>query len=208
VSFKKLDWIIIGGLLLLSAIPAIAGIMRLGQFYSGTLGPQHSRFQMNPILVSTHIVAVTIYSLLGALQFSRAFRRKFATWHRQVGKVLIVLGLISALTGIWMTLVLPSANFDGIVVYFVRLLVGSLMTVFIIFGINSIRKREFAQHGQWMLRAYALGLGAGTQVLTHIPWILFPQIQGETARAIFMTIAWVINAAVAESVIQIRIFNR
>jgi hypothetical protein len=52
-----------------------------------------------------------------------------------------------------------------------------------------------------MLRSYALGLGAGTQALTHIPhipWFLFPSIHGEFARTVFMVAGWAINLAVAE----------
>ncbi len=46
-----------------------------------------------------------------------------------------------------------------------------------------------------MMRSYALGLGAGTQVLTHLPWYLFPSIHGELARTLFMAAGWGINLA-------------
>lgn len=53
-----------------------------------------------------------------------------------------------------------------------------------------------------MMRSYALGLGAGTQVFTHIPWLLFPSIQGELARTLCMAAGWGINLAVAEWLIS------
>jgi hypothetical protein len=87
-----------------------------------------------------------------------------------------------ALSGIWMTLAFPISkpeglpSYDGVTVYVVRLLVGVAM----------------------MLRSYALGLGAGTQALTHIPWFIFPSIHGEFARTLFMAAGWAINLAVAE----------
>jgi hypothetical protein len=49
-----------------------------------------------------------------------------------------------------------------------------------------------------MLRGYALGLGAGTQVLTHLPWDLLPDIRGELARTLLMAAGWAVNLAVAE----------
>jgi hypothetical protein len=56
-----------------------------------------------------------------------------------------------------------------------------------------------------MTRAYALGLGAGTQVLTHLPWfILMSGKPGEGPRAVMMGGAWVLNALVAEWVIRRR----
>ena len=52
---------------------------------------------------------------------------------------------------------------DGLVLYGLRLLVGAAMVAEIWLGLNAIRQRRFADHGAWMLRAYALGMGAGTQ---------------------------------------------
>ena len=57
-------------------------------------------------------------------------------------------------------------------------------------------------HGAWMIRAYALGMGAGTQVLTHLPWFLLAGYPGEWTRAILMGAGWVINVAVAEWIIR------
>jgi hypothetical protein len=54
-----------------------------------------------------------------------------------------------------------------------------------------------------MIRAYAIGIGAGTQVLTHLPWFIFTDVKpGETARGVMMGLAWVINIAVAEWIIR------
>jgi len=59
-----------------------------------------------------------------------------------------------------------------------------------------------AGHGAWMMRAYALGMGAGTQVFTHIPLMMVPSLRSELSRAIAMGAAWGINALVAEYFIQ------
>jgi hypothetical protein len=54
-----------------------------------------------------------------------------------------------------------------------------------------------------MLRGYAIGMGAGTQVLTHLPWFILAEGRpGEGPRAIMMTAGWVINVAIAEWVIR------
>jgi hypothetical protein len=56
-----------------------------------------------------------------------------------------------------------------------------------------------------MTRAYAIGLGAGTQVLTHLPWgILAEGKPGEFPRTVMMAAGWVINLAFAEWVIRRR----
>ena len=72
------------------------------------------------------------------------------------------------------------------------------MAVALVLGVAAIRRRDFARHRAWMLRAYAVGLGAGTQVLTHLPLLLFPDALGELTRALCMGAGWALNLAVAE----------
>ena len=58
-----------------------------------------------------------------------------------------------------------------------------------------------------MTRGYAIALGAGTQVLTMLPWVVvFGPISAadELPRTVLMTAGWVINLAVAEYVIRRR----
>ena len=201
-KLRKSDWFIPTGLVVLSFIPVAAGTFRLTQVSSGVVTSENARFLTSPLVTVLHIFAVTIYSLLGAFQFSRGFRRRKPQWHRLAGKFLIPAGLITALTGLWMTQFFLHIKYDGNFVYIARLIVATLMTGFIILGIDAIRRRKFSEHGDWMIRAYALGMGAGTQVLTHLPWFIFPSIQGEAARSLFMAAAWIINLGVAEWIIR------
>jgi hypothetical protein len=53
-----------------------------------------------------------------------------------------------------------------------------------------------------MLRGYAIGMGAGTQVVTHLPWILLVGQPSEGPRAVMMIGAWALNLAVAEWIIR------
>jgi Predicted membrane protein (DUF2306) len=56
----------------------------------------------------------------------------------------------------------------------------------------------------WMLRAYAIGLGAGTQVLTQLAGTVIPGPPTELSGALLMGAGWVINLAVAEWAIRKR----
>ncbi len=120
------------------------------------------------------------------------------------GRRLVPCGLVAALSGLWMTQFYPPVMGDGPLLYDIRLVVGSAMTLFIVLGFAAIRRRDIARHRAWMMRGYALGLGAGTQALTHLPWFLFPGIQGELTRALLMGAGWIINLVVAEAVIRNR----
>jgi len=212
-SSAKPDWLLPAGLIALSFIPVVAGTFRVVELGGGAaITPENARFFAAPWPVVLHILSAVVYCVLGAFQFSPGLRRRQPHWHRAAGRVLVACGLIVALSGLWMTQFYPAvhsddpslspANFDGPVVYAIRLLVGSAMALFLCLGIAAIRKRDIPHHQAWMMRAYALGIGAGTQVFTHIPWFVFPNIQGELARTLCMGAGWAINMAVAEWLIS------
>jgi len=206
---SKSDWLIPCGLLALSMVPAIAGTVRLTQLAGGAaVTSENARFFASPIPVVIHIVAVLVYSIVGAFQFSPGFRRRHRPWHRAAGKALAVCGMLAALSGLWMAHFYPWPAGDGQLVYLERLTFGTAMFLAIVLGLDAIRRRDFASHGAWMLRAYAIGLGAGTQVFTHLPWFMFVGGKpGELPRAVMMGAGWTINVILAEWIIRRRDAN-
>jgi uncharacterized membrane protein len=204
MKWTRSDWLVPAGLVALSLVPAVAGMVRLTQLAGGAeITPANARFFASPLPVVLHIPAVVGYSILGAFQFSRGFRRRNRPWHRAAGRILAPLGLLSALSGIWMTLSYPWPPGDGQALYIERLIFGPAMVASIVLGLLAIRRRDFTSHGAWMTRAYAIGLGAGTQVLTHLPWFLFAEGKpAEGPRAVMMGAGWVINIVFAEWIIR------
>jgi hypothetical protein len=82
-----------------------------------------------------------------------------------------------------------------------RLAFGSGMAASIILGLTAIRRGDVARHQIWMTRAYALALGAGTQVFTQgIGTALFGARPLTTDLS--LGAGWVINLAVAECAIR------
>ena len=201
---SRSDWLIPAALIALSLVPAIAGTARLAELSGGgEITPENARFFAAPLPVVLHIPAAIVYSILGAFQFSPGIRRRQRGWHRAAGRILIPAGALVAISGLWMTLSYPWPAGDGEIVYIERLIVGTAMLLSIVLGVNAIRRRDFSSHGEWMTRAYAIGLGAGTQVLTHLPWFIFVEARpGEGPRAVMMGGAWLINIIVAEYIIM------
>jgi hypothetical protein len=200
---RRSDWLGPALLILLSLVPAVAGTARLAQLVGGAETAENARFFAQPIPVVLHILVVIPYSILGALQFSPGFRRHRRSWHRGAGRVLGAFGLVAALTGLWMAHFYPWPAGDGQLVYMERLVFGSAMVMSIVLALLAIRRRDFKSHGAWMIRGYAIGLGAGTQVLTHLPWfVLVSARPGELPRGLMMGAGWVINVVVAEWIIR------
>lgn len=202
---NRKEWLVLTGRLILCAVPVAAGLVRMTQLSVGAeITPANARFFAAPLPVILHIVGLIPYTILGAFQFVPGFRRSRKGWHRKVGWFLLPSGLTVALSGLWMTLTYPWPTGDGVALYWLRIVVGTLMTVSLLLAVLAIQRRNFIQHGIWMLRAYAIGMGAGTQVFTHLPWLLLmgsESTPGEGPRAIMMGAGWLINVLIAEWII-------
>nr|WP_210413544.1 DUF2306 domain-containing protein [Leptospira selangorensis] len=200
---KKDNWII-GSLLFLSFVPSIAGMVRIFQLASGSgYTVENQRFFNDPIPVVLHIGAVFFYSIFGAFQFAPAFRNKHPYWHRIFGRFLVFFGILSAISGLWLTLAYPRVLTDGDWLFGIRIVVGVWMLFCIGLGFYFAIRKEFRKHSHWMIRGYAIGLGAGTQVFTHLPWFVI--VGGEPSgipRDLLMGAGWLINLLFAEWVIR------
>jgi uncharacterized membrane protein len=189
-------------LIALVVIPAIAGSLRLVELAGGPpVIPADPRLTASPVPVVVHIVCGVGFAVLGAFQFSASLRRRRPGWHRVAGRVLVVLGLGVAVSALWLTLFYPRQPGTGALAYVFRLAFGSGLAACFVLGFSAIRRGDVARHRAWMTRAYALALGAGTQVFTQgIGHAVFGT--GVTTTDLMLGAGWVINLAIAEYVIR------
>jgi uncharacterized membrane protein len=188
-------WQLPVALVALSLIPVLAGSARLAELAGGPelLPP---RFDPSPVPLVVHIVSVIVFAVLGAFQFSGGRALSRSAWHNAAGQVLVVAGMLVALSALWLTLFHPHTE-GGDLLYLFRLLAGGGMFTSLLLGSIAIRRRDLARHRSWMTRAYALALGAGTQVFTlGIGETLFEPTDRSTA--LLQGAGWAINLAVAE----------
>ncbi len=193
------------GLILLSAIPVLGGALRMGVLTgAAAASAADARFTDSPVPIVVHVVGATVYCVLGAFQFAPRFRRRRPGWHRAAGRyVLVPCGLAAALSGIWMTVAYPVPPGDEGLLVVLRLVFGAAMAAAIVLGVLAARRRDITAHRAWMIRGYAIGAGAGTQALVHLPHaLLFEVTPVGVERALLLGLGWVINLAVAEWVIR------
>src|SRR5918995_1760884 len=197
----KSSWPVSVALVALSLIPVISGSVRLLEVAGGPqLMPTNPRIDASPAPLVVHVVGAACYAIFGAFQFSARLRRRHLGWHRSTGRILVGAGLAVAFSGLWMTLFYAGAP-GGDLLWAIRVLVGSTMAAAIVLGFTAIRRRDIPAHRAWMMRAYALGLGAGTQAFTEgIGEALFGTT--DLSKAISLGSGWAINAVVAEWVIR------
>jgi uncharacterized membrane protein len=182
-------------------IPIVAGAFRVAQLLAGAGGMEpDARFDAAPVVVVVHISASIIYVLLGGLQFSGRLRRQHA-WHRRAGRGLVPLGLVIAFSALWLTLLYERKEGTGGLLYGVRLIVASYMAAAIVLGLTAVLRRDITAHRKWMIRAYALALGAGTQAFTvGFGEAMFGSGVGRTD--LMMSAGWALNLAVAEVILR------
>ena len=113
-------------------------------------------------------------------------------------------GLVVALSGLWMAQFYELPELDGALLYAFRLLFGWLMAAAIVLGFAAIRRGDVRGHRAWMMRGYAIGLGAGTQVLTLLAGEMVAGPPSVLGRALLMGAGWAINLAIAEWIIRRR----
>lgn len=195
-------------LLVLTIVPTGGAIVRIIDLISGTPAPESVRFFDSPTPVVIHIAASLTYLALGAFQFVPRLRR--LGWHRRAGRYLAPIGLVAALTGVWMTLFYDiPADVAGPGLFWVRLVFGSFMAVAIVLGVSAIRRGDVQAHAAWMIRAYAAGMGAGSQAVIFITWQIVIGEPGITLHTVLMTAGWVVNAVIAElAIVRMRAARR
>lgn len=189
-------WLAVTGLLLLSALPVLGGVLRLTD---GIARPESAMQVATAGAIVAHIVAMTVFCVVGAFQFSPALRTRHR-WHRTAGRVLIPAGFVAALASVWLAVFFGGPP-EQFALAMVRLAFAVPMIVFLAMAVIAIVRRDFPAHGAWMTRAYAISVTGGTQALVLILWsIPFGDVDasGETW---LVGVGFVINSAVAELLI-------
>ena len=199
---QRRGWPVPAALVALAAIPLAAGSLRLVQLAGGPeLMPADDRFTGFPAALVVHIVGAAVFALVGAFQFVPRFRRRHRTWHRRAGRLVSGAGLAVAGSALWLTLLYEAHPGTGKLLYVLRLVFASAMAASLLLGVTAIRRRDIAAHRAWMIRAYAIGLAAGTQAFTEgIAGAVFGT--GELRMDLAKSAGWVINLAVAEWAIR------
>jgi len=197
-EFKVIIW-----LLVMSAIPIVAGLVRLTELaVNAQVTSANLRFISQPIPIVIHLLSSICFSLLAPFQFSKTIRRRQLRWHRYSGMLLILSGLFIAITGIWMSIVFSLPVSDPPPLQIVRLIVALALVVAILNALYAIAHKNIRAHEIWMIRAYAIAMGAATQVITHLPWVLLFGPPDGWVRFFLMTLGWVINIVTAEIIIR------
>lgn len=161
----------------------------------------HWSFEFNPEVVDRlplfiHGLAMLVFLVGGAIQFSSKIRAKRPNLHRKLGRIAGTGAIIGGLSGVWMTLLHLEISTPLLLAG--RLLFGSAMAIFMVLAIRAAMQRRFTDHRAWVIRSYAIAFNAATFPLFYLPVFL---ILGEPTPIIddaLQVAGWMINLAIAE----------
>lgn len=149
-----------------------------------------------------HIFGGMLAIVLGPLNFIKYIRRKNLNLHRVLGKTYVASILfIAAPTGLYMAFY-ANGGFSASI-GFILMSILWFYTTFM--AVNTIRKKQIAEHVKWMVRSYAMTFAAVTLRL----WVPFLSLAVEMdhLKVIIITawISWIFNLMAAELILKLKL---
>jgi uncharacterized membrane protein len=154
------------------------------------------RARIVPLLIHTTFGPIAL--VLGIVNLLPAMRRRRWALHRLLGRIYMISGLTLGLAGGYLAFFAAGGTFARL--GFLTLAAGTVLTI--AFGYKSIRRRNIAEHREWMLRSYAFIFGA-VMLRIWLPLLIIAH-GGEfmPAYRIVAWVAWVPNIILVEWIIR------
>jgi uncharacterized membrane protein len=110
-------------------------------------------------LTLVHIVPAMLFMILGPLQFVRSLRTKYPQIHRWSGRIFLAASAVVGITGLTLAF---GKTVGGVDEKAAIVLFGSFFLIALAKALRHALRRDFAQHREWMIRGYAIGLAVAT----------------------------------------------
>ncbi|MEM9302891.1 MAG: DUF2306 domain-containing protein [Pseudomonadota bacterium] len=133
------------------------------------------------LFLLAHVLLAIVISFGGALQLVPQLRARAPAFHRWNGRIFLTIGLIGAVSGLWLTWGRGSRLSD----------VGALSVTLngiLIIGVaaqawRTAMQRRFTEHRRWAVRTFLLVSGVWTFRLGLMGWLMLNQgLKGNTAK--------------------------
>lgn len=164
--------------------------------YGHDFAPHWYAFRDSPMVRVAHMAPGLVWMIFAPLQLVGRIRRAAPRFHRWVGRVALAMTVILVPSGVVFAALHPFAGafeeLAPICFYTVIYLVAVTL------GVRAARRREFATHREWMIRAFAIGIGISS---VRVWFVVFMHTTGLHAQAFFATTFWLafgVNLVIAE----------
>ncbi len=179
----------------------VLALVQAVQIPLGALPEDNLRLSATPLGHFMHVLGGATFGILGPIQFSRVLMRRYGVLHRVMGRVFVAAGAMISLSSLSLLWHFPDTY--SVAISSGRLLFGIALGVALTIAMQAILKRDFTRHRNWMIRAYAIGMGA-----TAVTMVFFPiyMITGEppmglASDMIFLG-SWIACVVFAEGLVR------
>ena len=145
----------------------LLAVVQVVQIPLGALPADSQRLSAAPVWHFMHVLGGATFGILGPIQFSRVLMRRYGLLHRVMGRVFVAAGAMISLSSLSLLWHFPDAY--SVAMSSGRLLFGIALGVALAIAMQAILQRDFTRHRNWMIRAYAIGMGA-----TAVTMVFFP----------------------------------
>jgi uncharacterized membrane protein len=179
----------------------LLAVVQVVQIPLGALPADSQRLSAAPVWHFMHVLGGATFGILGPIQFSRVLMRRYGLLHRVMGRVFVAAGAMISLSSLGLLWHYPDAY--SVAMSSGRLLFGIALGVALAIAMQAILQRDFTRHRNWMIRAYAIGMGA-----TAVTMVFFPiyVITGEPPMGLVSDIvflgSWTACIAFAEVLVR------
>jgi uncharacterized membrane protein len=179
----------------------VLALVQVVQIPLDALPEDSQRLNATPLWHFMHVLGGATFGILGPLQFGNVLARKYGFLHRLIGRVFVAAGVLISVSSLGLLWHFPSAYSPAISGG--RLVFGIALGVALTIAMQAIYKRDFARHRNWMIRAYAIGVGATAVSMVFFPiFVITGQPPMGLGADILFLVAWVGCVAFAEGVVR------
>lgn len=179
----------------------VLALVQVVQIPLGALPEDSLRLSAAPVWHFMHVLGGATFGILGPIQFSRVLMRKYGLLHRVMGRVFVAAGAMISLSALSLLWHFPDTY--SVAMNSGRLLFGIALGVALAIAMQAIYKRDLTRHRNWMIRAYAIGMGA-----TAVTMVFFPiyAITGEAPTGLVADVvflgSWTACVVFAEGLVR------
>ena len=179
----------------------VLALVQMVQIPLGALPEDARRLTAVPVWHFMHVLGGATFGILGPLQFGRVLLGKYGFWHRLMGRAFVAAGAMISLSALSLLWHFPGSY--SVAISGGRLLFGIALGIALAIAMRAIWQRDITRHRNWMIRAYAIGMGA-----TAVTMVAFPiyMITGEAPTGLAFDLAflgsWLACIAFAEIVVR------
>lgn len=149
----------------------LLALVQAVQIPLGALPEDSQRLSAAPVWHFMHVLGGATFGILGPIQFGRVLALRYGLLHCVMGRMFVAAGAIISLSSLSLLWHFPNAY--SLPINIGRLLFGIALGVALALAILAIRKRDVSRHRNWMIRAYAIGMGATAVTMVFFPIYVF-----------------------------------